>query len=155
MISPEILRRYPFFAHLDEEELAQIAMISEESSFEKGDTIFKEGQKADSLYLLEEGSVDLFYHTQEEHDPRSIRKFLVGEINPGEVFAISVFIDPFILTATAVAAQKGDLLKIKGAELRAMFDKDNRMAYHLMVQLMKVFSDRLYFTRVQLAAERG
>jgi CRP-like cAMP-binding protein len=155
MISPEILRRYPFFAHLDEEELAQIAMIAEESSFEKGDTIFKEGQKADSLYLLEEGSVDLFYHTQEEHDPRTIRKFLVGEINPGEVFAISVFIDPFILTATAVAAQKGEFLKIKGAELRAMFDKDNRMAYHLMVQLMKVFSDRLYFTRVQLAAERG
>jgi CRP-like cAMP-binding protein len=155
MISPEVLRRYPFFAHLDEEELAQIAMISEESAFEKGDTIFKEGQKASALYLLEEGSVDLFYHAQEEHDPRSIRKFLVGEINPGEVFAISVFIEPYILTATAVAAQNGELLKIKGPELREMFDKDNRMAYHLMVQLMKVFSDRLYFTRVQLAAERG
>jgi CRP/FNR family cyclic AMP-dependent transcriptional regulator len=155
MISPEILRRYPFFAHLDAEELAQIAMISEESSFEKGDTIFKEGQKAQALYLLEEGSVDLFYHTQEEHDPRSVRKFLVGEINPGEVFAISVFIDPYILTATAVAAQNGQLIKINGPELRAMFDKDKRMAYHLMVQLMKVFADRLYFTRVQLAAERG
>jgi CRP-like cAMP-binding protein len=155
MISPEILRRYPFFGHLDEQELAQIAMIAYESSFEKGDTIFKEGQKADSLYLLEEGSVDLFYHTQEEHDPRSVRKFLVGEINPGEVFAISVFIDPYILTATAVAAQNGQMLKIKGPELRAMFDKDDRMAYQLMVQLMKVFADRLYFTRVQLAAERG
>lgn len=155
MISPEILRRYPFFAHLDDAELAQIAMISEESTFEKGDTIFKEGQKADSLYLLEEGSVDLFYHTQEEHDPRSIRKFLVGEINPGEVFAISAFIDPYILTATAVAAQNGRLLKIKGPELRALFDENKRMAYHLMVQLMKGFSDRLYFTRVQLAAERG
>lgn len=155
MISPEILRRYPFFGHLDEQELAQIAMIADESTFEKGDTIFKEGQKADSLYLLEEGSVDLFFHTQEEHDPRSVRKFLVGEINPGEVFAISAFIDPYILTATAVAAQNGQLLKIKGSELRAMFDKDNRMAYHLMIHLMKVFADRLYFTRVQLAAERG
>jgi len=155
MISPEILRRYPFFGHLDEEELSQIAMITEESCFEKGDTIFKEGQKAEALYLLEEGSVDLYYHTQEEHDPRSIRKFLVGEINPGEVFAISVFIEPHILTATAVASQTGQLLKIKGPELRAMFDQDNNLAYHLMVQLMKVFSDRLYFTRVQLAAERG
>jgi CRP/FNR family cyclic AMP-dependent transcriptional regulator len=155
MISPEILRRYPFFGYLDDQELAQIAMIADENTFEKGDTIFREGQKADSLYLLEEGSVDLFYHTQEEHDPRSVRKFLVGEINPGEVFAISVFIDPFILTATAVAAQNGQMLKIKGPELRDMFDKDNRMAYHLMVQLMKVFADRLYFTRVQLAAERG
>ncbi len=155
MISPEILRRYPFFGHLDEEELTQIAMIAEETDFEKGDTIFKEGQKADSLYLLEEGSVDLFYHTQEEHDPRSIRKFLVGEINPGEVFAISVFIEPYILTATAVAAQNGRMIKIKGPELRFMFEKDHRMAYHLMVQLMKVFADRLYFTRVQLAAERG
>ena len=155
MISPEILRRYPFFGHLDEEQLSQIAMIADESTFEKGDTIFKEGQKADSLYLLEEGSVDLFYQSQEEHDPRSVRKFLVGEINPGEVFAISVFIDPYILTATAVAGQNGQLLKIKGPELRAMFDKDNHMAYHLMVQLMKVFADRLYFTRVQLAAERG
>ncbi len=155
MISPEILRRYPFFGHLNNEELAQIAMIAEESSFEKGDTIFKEGQKADSLYLLEEGSVDLFYHTQEEHDPRSVRKFLVGEINPGEIFAISVFIDPFILTATAVAAQNGQLLRINGTELRRMFENDHQMAYHLMVQLMKVFADRLYFTRVQLAAERG
>ncbi len=155
MISPEILKRYPFFGHLDEQELAQIAMIADEIKFSKGDIIFKEGQKADSLFLLEEGSVDLFFHTQEEDDPRSVRKFLVGEINPGEVFAISVFIEPYILTATAVAAQDGQMLKIKGPELRAMFDKDNRMAYHLMVQLMKVFADRLYFTRVQLAAERG
>ncbi len=36
MISPELLRRYPFFGTLSEEQLRQIAMIAEEQTYEAG-----------------------------------------------------------------------------------------------------------------------
>jgi len=43
MVSPELIRRYPFFGGLTESQLAGIAMIAEEVSFPKGAVIFEEG----------------------------------------------------------------------------------------------------------------
>jgi hypothetical protein len=43
MISPELLRRYPFFGLLTEAQLKAIAMIAQETNFTDGTQIFKEG----------------------------------------------------------------------------------------------------------------
>ncbi len=41
MISPELLRRYPFFGFLGDAQLKAIAMIAEESTYEKDQPIFE------------------------------------------------------------------------------------------------------------------
>jgi CRP-like cAMP-binding protein len=61
MISPELLRRYPFFAFLDEAQLQAVAMLSEESEVEDGAPVFESGKPAEALCLLIEGSLDLYY----------------------------------------------------------------------------------------------
>ena len=64
MISPEQLRRYPFFGGLMAEELASIAMIAEEVSFPDGAIIFRDGDLATKLYVLASGAVDIVYHIE-------------------------------------------------------------------------------------------
>jgi CRP-like cAMP-binding protein len=151
MVSPELLRRYPFFCCLDETQQKAIAMIAQEIECEKGKTLFEEGQPVESLHLLLEGSVDLYYAGRGDHHDQ----FLVGEISPGEPFGISALIEPYTLTATARAASPCRVLKIDSAALRALCEVDCQMGYALMQQIAKIAQERLHYTRVQLAAARA
>src|SRR5512136_3319551 len=111
MISPEILRHYPFFGDLPDAKVKAIAMISDEQTFKKGSIICEEGQPAKALYLLLEGGVSLYYKSEEEFHPSTRRDFLVGEIDAGEVFAISVFIEPYKYTSTVKAELNCQVIK--------------------------------------------
>jgi len=152
MISPELLKQYPFFGPFSETQLREIAMISDELTAVKGSILFEEGKPANELYLLIDGNVDLYYLTQEEFRQKVVKEFLVGEINPGEIFGISVLIEPFIYSASAHVSQTCKYLRIEGDELRDLLEKDTKMGCLFLRQINKVLMERLSYTRVQLAA---
>jgi len=152
MISPELLRRYPFFGPFNDEQLKNIAKIANETSADVDEEIFGECAPADALFLLIEGSVELFYKSEEEYHPKTSREFSVGDINPGEIFAISAVINPYVLNATARATRPCKLIKIAAKPLRELFDEDAAMGYIAMHQVTKSLMERLASTRVQLAA---
>lgn len=150
MVSPELLRRYAFFRCLSEDQQKAIAMVTEEMHVGAGKELFLEGQPVEALYLLMEGNVDLYYSTSS--DPKD--QFLVGEINPGEPFAISAMIEPYTFTATARVAAPSRVLRVDAKALRALCEVDPRMGYLLMKQIAAMAIERLHFVRVQLAAAR-
>jgi len=155
MISPELLRRYPFFAPFTSEQLKQIAMISEEATASAGEILFEECQPADSLYLLIEGSIDLFYTAKGKILPaekKAQKELAVGEINPGEIFGISALIDPYELSASARASKPSRYIKINAPGLRKLFGENPIAGYLAMQQVSKALMERLDYTRVQLAA---
>ena len=154
MISPELLRRYPFFAFLDDTQQKALVMISEEISVEEGTIIFQEGQPANALYLLIEGDVDLYFVPDGGNHHALREPILVGEINPGEPFGLSALIEPYALNATARVARDSRVLKIEASALRALCEVDSRLGYALMRQVARSALERLAFTRIQLAAER-
>jgi CRP-like cAMP-binding protein len=152
MISPELLRRYPFFGPFNDAQLKEFAMLADEISAEVGEELFQECDTANHLYLLLEGGVDLYYKSEEEYHPKDSKEFAVGEINPGEVFAISAVINPYMLNATARCSRACKLVKIDGKALREKFEEDPRLGYITMHQVTKSIMERLAYTRVQLAA---
>jgi CRP-like cAMP-binding protein len=152
MISPEILRRYPFFGTLSDAQLKSLAMIGEELTFEKDTVICEEGQPAKAFYLLLEGGVSLYYKSEEEFYPKTRKDFLVGEINPGEVFAISILVEPYKYTATVKAEQKSRVIKFDSGEINRLIENDPRLYCILMREIAKAAMERLAYARVQLAA---
>ncbi len=152
MVSPEILRRYPFFGPLSDAQVKAIAMIAEEESIAKGAVICEEGLPAKAFYLLLEGNVSLYYKSEEEFRPATRKDFLVGEINAGEVFAISVLVEPYKYTATVKAEQDCRVVRFEAAELQKLIDKDPRLYCLLMREVAKAAMERLAYARVQLAA---
>ena len=152
MISPELLRRYPFFGPFNDAQLKEIAMLADEISVKEGEEIFEECNSADNLYLLLAGNVDLYYKSEEEYHPKASKEFSVGEINAGEIFAVSSLINPYVLNATARAAKPCKLVKFDAVGLRDLFEKDPKMGYIAMHQVTKSIMERLAYTRVQLAA---
>ena len=152
MISPETLRRYPFFSFMSPEQLREVAMISDESSYSKGDVLFDIGNQADVCFMLMEGAVDLHYIVVDEHEPALRKEFVVGTINPGEMLGISALIDPYEFTATAIAINDSRLLKINAISLRELSQKDSALKLGLQTMVAKATMERLYATRVLLAA---
>ncbi|MCK4724239.1 MAG: Crp/Fnr family transcriptional regulator [Anaerolineales bacterium] len=152
MISPELLRRYPFFGPLNEKQRKAIAMVADEIQMKVKQVIFEECQAADALYLLIEGDIDLTYKSEEEFYPKKTKVFSVGEINPQEVFAISALIEPYEYNATATVTKDGRAIKIDAKALRELIEQDVQLGYILMHQIAKTAMERLAYTRVQLAA---
>src|SRR5512137_116345 len=114
MISPELLRRYPFFAFLDEAQLRAVAMLSEEIEVEDGALVFDSGKPAEALWLLTEGSLDLYYVVADREDPELRKEFFLSEFSAGDVFGISALIEPYRYTASVRASAASRVVKMDG-----------------------------------------
>jgi CRP-like cAMP-binding protein len=152
MVSPELLRRYPFFAPFSEAELRGMALIADEVMLQADQVLFEENTPAIHLFLLLDGCIDLFTTTQEEFNPKTKKEFLFGEINPGEMFALSAVIEPYRLSSSARASRLSRVVRFEAEALRGLFAANTHMGYVGMEQVAKVLRDRLNSTRIQLAA---
>ena len=117
MSTPEILRRYPFFALLNDEQLKALSMISEEKTYPKDALLVKEDTQANKLFLLLEGDVDLVYSGGGEG---AISNALVGTIAPGEMLGVSSLIEPYTYISSARATMPVKVVEIDGAAVRAL-----------------------------------
>ena len=152
MISPELLRKFPFFGPFSEDQLNAFAMMAEEKMCKKDTILFNEGDPADFLYLLIEGNIDLCFKSEEKYHPKETKTLFVGVINPGEIFAISSIIEPYILNATGRATRDCNYVQINAEQLRKYLDEHPDAGYLFCKQIAKVMKNRLASTRVQLAA---
>jgi CRP-like cAMP-binding protein len=146
MVSPELLRRFPFFAGLTDEETKSIAMISEEEKHEANTFIFRERGQAQKLYVLIEGTVDIMVNTDEE----GLEQDTVSTLTHGDVFCWSSVVEPHVLTASAFAATPVTVIAIDGAGLRAMFELDCHLGYRVLQKSAEIISSRLKDTRIQM-----
>jgi len=160
MISPEDLRRYPHFAGIGDDCLAEAAKISEEKDFQAGETIFEEsanliakskiyekGIEATHLMILTRGSVDIALTLG------SGEKAVVGTLVGGDLMAISALIPPYPLTAAGIAKQDGGCIQIQAAPLRRICEANPMLGYRLIQSVAKGLMSRLQSTRVELAGE--
>ncbi|MEZ4363449.1 MAG: DUF1003 domain-containing protein [Kofleriaceae bacterium] len=54
-----LLRNIPLFESLEEEDLAALVTRLREERFRAGETVFAQGDEGDSMYLIEEGAIDI------------------------------------------------------------------------------------------------
>jgi CRP/FNR family cyclic AMP-dependent transcriptional regulator len=152
MVSTELLRRYPFFANLSDDQLRKIAMITEDRAIKDGETLFEGETGADLLYLLRTGGVELHYRVVDERGMETPQDLLVGVINPGEVFGISSLINPYRYTASGVVSESGAVLELDSAALRDLCQADVTMYALFLERVASTAVKRLHDTRVLLVA---
>jgi CRP/FNR family cyclic AMP-dependent transcriptional regulator len=152
MISPELLRRYPFFAMLNEEQLKAVAMIADEKTCPKDTLILKENTPATRLYVLVEGDVDLVFSGGGEG---AIVNALVGSIAPGEVFGVSSLIEPYQYISSAKSTTPTKIIEIDAVALRVLSEVDQNLGCAIMRHIAEAVLERLKYTQVELAAARA
>jgi CRP-like cAMP-binding protein len=155
MVSPETLKRYPFFGKFDEKQLKQIAIITEEVSFKEGALIFEECATAEHLYLLLQGSIELFYRGSQDPATQLAKEIFIVHLDPEDVFGVSAVIEPNKLKSTAKAVTDISCIRISAAGLQDLFKSDERLYCRMMSQIAKELMDRLIAVQVQLAAAQS
>src|SRR3989338_9434248 len=68
------------FKSLANEELKRIALNAKTRSFSKSETIYNEGDPADSVWILHKGRIKVFKYTSEG------KSFAIESLGPGELF---------------------------------------------------------------------
>ncbi len=125
----------------DRERLAEIAKPLD---WQAGQTVFREGDRDDFLYLVVEGHVALEISVP----PRGRVRILT--VGPGEVFGWSGVFYQKPTTARATAVEPTRALALNAARLRELSEADCRFGYWLARRLLEVISERLQATRLQL-----
>ena len=144
MISPELVRRYPFFAGLDMHQIKFLAMAATEVDVQEGEYIFREGDAVDHFYIVVEGSVAIVIDQEEEA--------VVSNLGPGDVFAWSGLIAPHKATADAKALTPARLLSFDYDEISRHFEEDQHFGYVMMLKATEVMRNRLQDLRIESLA---
>jgi len=155
MISPELLRRFPFFSFMDDKQLKAVAMIAAEKTYDNGDEVIVNNSPAEKLFFLVEGSASYYYIVTIEHDPYYKQEYFISDFNPGEIFGISALIEPYVFTAAVRAEKSCRLIEIDASALRALCEVDMQLSCGLMRAVAKAAMERLQHTRVQLIAAKA
>lgn len=145
MISPEILRRYPYFAAAHDDSLRDLAMMCEEETIPSGTVMYREGDKADKMYILVEGEVDVQY-TLGSGELRTVDTIVAGEL-----MMWSALVEPYKSTAVVTTRENCRLIAIDAVQLRAFCEKDQVVANTMLLHLTKLLATRLEGARIQLA----
>lgn len=148
MISPEVLRRYPIFASFDDAILKQLAMLADTVQIRAGAKIFEEGDKADSLYVILEGEVELSL----SHGRAAVGAVAVTKLGGGEVFGWSSIVEPYRYQLSAEASKLTRLARFDGVALSEAMTHNPAMGHKLMGRIAQVIGGRLMDLRVQLVS---
>lgn len=128
------LRRVPLFADLPPADLKQVAAITEEVTFSDGDTIVRQGEPGDEMYIIVSGDVSVRVAADEHTSPREIARRTVGDYI-GEMAVISR--EPRIATLIAIDSVRVLCLN------RKQFEGILRERPEIGMALMRILCQRL------------
>lgn len=162
MISPELIRRFPFFAGLDHEQIAALANVAQEQNVDTGKYFFREGEELCCFYLLLEGAVGIVVELPDQKVEHTVAEQITGEfktrdvvvttVGPGEVFGWSGLVSPHEATAGAKALVPSRVVTFDCRELRKIFQDDCRFGYLMMEKIARLIRSRLRDLRTESLA---
>ncbi|HID60519.1 MAG TPA: cyclic nucleotide-binding domain-containing protein [Hadesarchaea archaeon] len=144
-VTPEILKGMDIFEFLKLEELKDIAKLAKIEKFEQEDLIFKEGDKAEKIYMVLEGRVSI----EIEVYPR--KRISVYTMTKGSFFGYPSLLRVRRFTTHARCLDRVKLVTIVADELvEKIFKKDCRRGYLVMKRTAELIAKKLSDTRMQL-----
>lgn len=155
MAKLDIIRENYLFRELSPAQLEKVATTSQEKAYEAGQFIFKEGDQAKSLYILEDGKVLLEMRIAPYPQRAPSPSAVIDVVGKGETFGWSALVPPHIFTLSASTAEKCRVIIIDGGKLTELMDADPVMGYEVVKRLAKIISNRLKRSREMLMSERG
>jgi CRP/FNR family cyclic AMP-dependent transcriptional regulator len=139
-----VLRDVPLFEGLTNANRALIAGCAGNVRFLEGQTLFREGDPANTFLLIRHGSIAI------ETFVPARGGITIETIEPGEVVGWSWLFPPYRWHFDARALSTVRATAFDGACLRGKCDEDPELGYQLMSRFTQVLMERLQWTRLRL-----
>ncbi len=140
----QVLTEVKTFAGLEQRHLDRIAGCGRNCGFAAGEMIAREGDRADTFYVIRHGRVAL-----ETHAPAG-GPLLITTLGDGAVVGWSWLFPPYRWSFDARAIEETRAIAFDGACLRGKCDSDHELGYVLMERFAQIILDRLQAARLQL-----
>jgi CRP/FNR family cyclic AMP-dependent transcriptional regulator len=122
----DALRRVPLFAGLDDDELAQVALLFKERHFASGETVIREGSEGAAFFLIESGEANVAVRGSER-----------ANLGPGDHFGEIALIDEGVRSATIAAATDLVCYGLTLWEFRPLVVENGEIGWKLLQSLAK------------------
>jgi serine/threonine protein phosphatase PrpC len=139
----DVLMKMPLFARLDERELLRVMQVAEVSGYKPGETVVREGEKGDELFIMLAGKVRV-----------SRGEAVLTEFGQGEHFGEMALLRSMPRSATVTAVEDSELISVRRADFFAILRKEHELAVKLLWQFLGVLADRLEKTSRDLSTAR-
>ena len=138
MVTAEWLKRAELFGSLTESQLTSLLSHSAETPYAAGETIFNRGDKADYLYVLIEGTVELGVTVEETIG------FMTSRVEKeGMVFGIPSLLEPFRHNVSAKCLTPSKVLCLEANYIKFKSSEDPKMGMEIMRKLASIYFNRL------------
>lgn len=145
----EEITQHAFFHGMKPEHLAIVAAGAKVTEYQPGEVLFREGEPANRLHLIQSGKIAL-----ETHEPGD-GVALVQTLAAGDVLGWSWLFPPFGWHFQAQALEPTSVIILSGAHLLVAAERNHDFGYDLMKRVAQVVIHRLQATRKQLLALRA
>lgn len=147
MVSPELIRRFPFFSNFSLDQIVFLAKIAQEKTIQRDHYFNHESEELNTIYLILEGEISLVTKL-----PQKDREVTIDTFGPGDIFGWSALVPPYTTTAGAKAVIPSRVVAFDARELRKTFDEDYQFGYLMMIKIAQVIRDRLNSLRIETLA---
>lgn len=141
------LKQIYLFQTFTEEELSQIAEVSEAETVNAGEVVFDQGESAEALYLVEMGSLKVVAQAEESETNLTI-------IASGMHFGEIPFLDTQERSASIEALERSELVKISYDKLRTVLKNNPEMASKFYEETAIFLASRLRQMTTDLSFSR-
>lgn len=138
-----ILIEHPFFRGLELGLSKAIAGCGKQIRIEKGTYLYRQGESADTFYILRHGRIGL--ELRDPHGP-----VLFHTEHPGDVINASWIVPPYRCNSDARALETSVAIALDAACLRGKCEEDHHLGYELMKRFIPVLVQRLTEARFQV-----
>ena len=136
----ELLRNVSIFRDLDGGELARVAEVCREQTFNPGEYIFREGEAGNRLYLIVEGEVRISREV-----PGSGEEAL-AVLMPGALFGEMAVFDRSERSTDAISHGGTRVITITRSDFELLLDFNRDVAYKVLWAVVRLLSHRLRST---------
>lgn len=140
----EMLGDVPFLGGMSQQRLVLLAGCASNVHFDAGEVIFREGDQADTFYVIRHGTVAIELHAPARNP------MTVETLEAGDVLGWSWLFPPYRTHFDARALSSVRATGFDGACLRGKCEDDPALGYDLVTRFAQVFTERLHWTRLRL-----
>ncbi|HTQ81207.1 MAG TPA: cyclic nucleotide-binding domain-containing protein, partial [Thermoanaerobaculia bacterium] len=137
------LRRLRLWSHLSDEQIFKLTRVVEEEIHEVGSPVFAHRSLGQDLYILDRGEITI-------QRPTSYGTFVLGTIEPGDLFGESSFITNQERSGDALASQPSQVFKLEAKALLQLIEDSPDLGTQVYWSLWHALARKLRGTNEQL-----
>lgn len=138
MVEVSELKALNLFNTISEEQLLEVARITNKKTYKNNSFIYQQGQPAREFFIVASGLVSLRGLRDEEEELE--KAFELCE--PGDLLGAASLVNDRVYTLTALCLEDTDIFFLNAGKLLNLCEVDYELGYRLMKKVAEIYFER-------------